>query len=107
MELSVDVIFVMLLHCFGIKCRLVAVAFSIPNRSSVVPVVQPGLQERSLSGVVRSFYSSLFTLVMPDFERLRRPGTRADARRRTALLVAEVSTGTNEARQEEYDAAHT
>lgn len=27
---------------------------------------------------------------MPDFERLRRPGTRADARRSTALLVAEA-----------------
>eukprot|EP00903_Cladosiphon_okamuranus_P006045 g5962.t1 len=50
----------------------------------------PGLQERPLSAVLRSFYSSLFTLVMPDFERLRRPGTRADARRSTALLVAEA-----------------
>lgn len=40
--------------------------------------------------MLRSFYSSLFTLVMPDFERLRRPGTRADARRSTALLVAEA-----------------
>ncbi|CBN75179.1 conserved unknown protein [Ectocarpus siliculosus] len=50
----------------------------------------PGLQERSLSAVLRSFYSSLFTLVMPDFERLRRPGTRADARRSTAMLVAEA-----------------
>ncbi|CAM9314341.1 unnamed protein product [Pylaiella littoralis] len=50
----------------------------------------PGLQERTLSAVLRSFYSSLFTLVMPDFERLRRPGTRADARRSTALLVAEA-----------------
>ena len=38
--------------------------------------------------MLRSFYSALFTLVMPDFERLRRPGTRADARRSTALLVA-------------------
>lgn len=51
---------------------------------------QPGLQERSLSAVLRSFYSSLFTLVMPDFERLRRPGTRGDARRSTALLVADA-----------------
>ncbi|CAM9239277.1 unnamed protein product [Ascophyllum nodosum] len=51
---------------------------------------RPGLQESTLSAVLRSFYSSLFTLVMPDFERLRRPGTRADARRSTALLVAEA-----------------
>lgn len=40
--------------------------------------------------MLRFFYSSLFTLVMPDFERLGRPGTRADARRSTAVLVAEA-----------------
>ncbi|CAN0431647.1 unnamed protein product, partial [Laminaria digitata] len=51
---------------------------------------QSGLEERPLSVALRAFYSSLFTLVMPDFERLRRPGTRADARRSTALLVAEA-----------------
>ncbi|CAN0043130.1 unnamed protein product, partial [Discosporangium mesarthrocarpum] len=54
---------------------------------------QPGLDETTLATVLRHFYSSLFSLVMPDFERIRRPGVRADARRTTSLLVAEAHEG--------------
>ncbi|CAM9217699.1 unnamed protein product [Phaeothamnion confervicola] len=51
---------------------------------------RPGLDGATLAAVMQSFYSSLFALVLPDFERVTAPAVRAAARRRTALRVAEA-----------------
>lgn len=50
---------------------------------------QPGLDSDRVGTVLRAFYSSLFSAVAPQFERLHDPEFREITRRQTAEVVAE------------------
>ena len=50
----------------------------------------PGLGQDRVGTVMRSFYSSLFSTVAPQFERLQDPEMREITRRRTAEAVADA-----------------
>jgi len=49
---------------------------------------QPGMDMQSLKEVLESFYKSMFSLVMPEFDRLTSPRLRASARNATAGAIA-------------------
>jgi len=51
---------------------------------------QPGLDETSLASAMNQFYSSLFTLVMPDFEKVQEPKIKSQARQKTALALSDA-----------------
>jgi len=51
-------------------------------------VSQPGMDIESLRSALDSFYKSLFSLVMPEFDRLTSPRLRASARNATAQTIA-------------------
>jgi len=53
---------------------------------------QPGLDQDRVGTVMRAFYSSLFSTVAPQFERLQDPDTRELARRQAAEAVALAHT---------------
>ena len=48
---------------------------------------QQGLEPETVERVMHAFYSSLFALVMPSFDRLTPPAARAAARKAIALHI--------------------
>lgn len=49
---------------------------------------QPGLDVDNLTTAMTRFYSSIFTLVMPDFDKVQQSSIKIQARQRTALALA-------------------
>ena len=61
---------------------------SLPEES--VACETPGLGQDRIAGALRSFYSSLFSMVAPSFDRLIDPETRELTRQTTAAAVANI-----------------
>ena len=54
------------------------------------PAECAGLEPATLAAAMRSFYSSLFSLSLPEFDRLRNPRLAAQARQQIAVELADA-----------------
>ena len=54
------------------------------------PAECAGLEPTTLAAAMRSFYSSLFSLSLPEFDRLRNPRLAAQARQQIAVELADA-----------------
>jgi len=78
-------------------CGLAPVLRAVAERDTAAGAAAPpppatcaGLEPATLAAAMRSFYSSLFALAMPDFDRLHNPRLAAQARQKIAHELADA-----------------